>query len=54
MAGRRRIAYRKRPQNRFGMFLVSLVVILIMISVAIKSVELQQKVDAKTAEKTGD
>ena len=50
MAGRRRIAYRKRPQNRFGMFLVSLVVILIMISVAIKSVELQQKVDAKTAE----
>lgn len=50
MAGRRRIAYRKRPQNRFGMFLVSLVVILIMISVAVKSVELRQKVDAKTAE----
>ena len=50
MARRRKIAYRKRVQNRFGMFLVSLVVVMIMISVAIKSVELQQKVDAKTAE----
>lgn len=50
MAGRRRIAYRKRPQNRFGMFLVSLVVVMIMLSVAVKSVELQQKVDEKAAQ----
>lgn len=50
MARRRKIAYRKKPQNRFGMFLVSLVVVMIMVSVAIKSVELQQKVDDKRAE----
>lgn len=50
MAGRRKVAYRKRPQNRFSMFLVSLVVVMIMISVAVKSVELRQKVDAKSAE----
>lgn len=50
MARRRKIAYRKRHQNRFGMFLVSLVVLMIMILVAVKSVELQQKVDAKAAE----
>lgn len=50
MARQRRVAYRKRVQNRLGMFLVSLVVVLIMISVAVKGVELRQKVDAKTAE----
>lgn len=50
MARRRRVAYRKRPQNRFGMFLVSLVVIMILISVAVKGVELQQKVDEKAAQ----
>lgn len=50
MARRRRVAYRKKAQNRLGMFLVSLVVVLIMISVAIKGVELRQKVDAKAAE----
>mgnify|MGYP001107973299 FL=1 len=50
MARRRRVAYRKRAQNRLGMFLVSLVVVLIMISVAVKGVELRQKVDAKAAE----
>ena len=32
------------------MFLVSLVVVLIMIVVAVKSVELQQKIDAKAKE----
>lgn len=46
----RRIAYRKRTQNRFSMFLVSLVVVMIMIVVAVKSVELQQKIDAKVQE----
>lgn len=47
---RRKIAYRKRNQNRFSMFLVSLVVVMIMVAVAIRSVGLQQKVDEKTAE----
>lgn len=47
---RRRVAYRKRNQNRFSMFLVSLVVLMIMIVVAVKSVEIQDKIDAKSAE----
>lgn len=50
MARRRKVAYRKKQQNRFGMFLVSLVVVMIMVSVAVKSVELQQKLDDKQAE----
>ena len=51
MARRRRVAYRKRNQNRFSMFLVSLVVLLIMAAAAWRSVGLQQKIDAKTREK---
>ena len=47
---RRRVAYRRRNQNRFSMFLVSLVVVLIMIVVAVKSVDMQQKIDAKAKE----
>ena len=47
---RRKVAYRKRHQNRFSMFLVSLVVLMMMIVVAVKSVELQQKIDAKASE----
>ena len=39
---RRKAAYRKRHQNRFSMFLVTLVVL--MIIVAARSVELQQKI----------
>ena len=46
----RRVAYRKRNQNRFSMFLVMLVVLMIMIVVAVKSVELQGKIDAKAME----
>lgn len=46
----RKVAYRKRHQNRFSMFLVSLVVIMIMVVVAVKSVELQQKIDVKAQE----
>ncbi len=42
---RRKIAYRKRNQNRFSMILVSMVVIMITIVVAVKSVELRQKID---------
>ena len=50
MARGRRVAYRKRDQNRFGMFLVSLVVILILVLVEVRSLELQRKIDAKKAE----
>lgn len=46
---RRKVAYRKRSQNRFSMFLVSLVVILITIVVAVKSVELKQKLSTYEA-----
>ena len=45
MAGRK-VAYRKRNQNKFSMFLVTLVVLMIMIVVAVKSVELRQKIEA--------
>lgn len=47
---RRRIAYRKRSQNKFSMFLVSLVVVMIMVAVAARSVGLQTKIDEKAAE----
>lgn len=36
----RRVAYRKRRQNKFGMFLVFLVVIMICIVVAVRSVDM--------------
>lgn len=45
---KRKVAYRKRSQNRFSMFLVTLVVVMIMIVVAVKSVELRQKLDTYT------
>lgn len=51
MAGaRRRIAYRRKNQNRLSMFLVSVVVLMIMLVVTIKSVELRQKLDIKAQE----
>lgn len=39
----RKAAYRKRRQNRFGMFLASCVVIMLLVVVAFKSDELTQK-----------
>ncbi len=45
---KRKVAYRKKSQNRFSMFLVTLVVVMIMIVVAVKSVELRQKLDTYT------
>lgn len=39
----RKAAYRKRCQNRFGMFLASIVVIMLLIVVAVKSNELKDK-----------
>ncbi len=50
MERRRKAAYRKKPQNRFSMCLVSVVVIVIMIMVQVKNNELQQKIDAKNNE----
>ncbi len=47
---RRRVAYRKRHQNRFSMFLVTLVVVMVMTVVAVRSVGLQQKIDVKRQE----
>lgn len=46
---RRKVAYRKRHQNRFSMFLVSVVVILILVAVSVRSMELQKKLDTYTA-----
>ncbi|MDE5908888.1 MAG: septum formation initiator family protein [Lachnospiraceae bacterium] len=39
----RKAAYRKRRQNRFGMFLVSLVVVMLLIVVAFNSIGLMAK-----------
>lgn len=49
---RRKVAYRKRHQNRFSMFLVTLVVLMIMIVVAVDSVQLHKKIDEYTAQET--
>ena len=46
---RRRVAYRKKNQNRFSMILVTLVVIMISVVVAVHSVGLRKKIDAVTA-----
>ena len=40
---RQRIAYRKRRQNRFGMFLTGVVVLMMVVVVSIRSKELQEK-----------
>ncbi len=40
---RRRIAYRKRRQNRFGMFLTGVVVLMLVVVVAVRSNELKEK-----------
>lgn len=42
---RRRVAYRKNNQNRLSMFLVTLVVVMIMVVVAVKGVELQDRIN---------
>lgn len=39
----RKAAYRKKRQNRFGMFLVSIVVLMLLIVVTFSSVELMAK-----------
>ncbi len=39
----RRVAYKKKKQNRAGILLVSLVLVMMLIVVAVKSVELTEK-----------
>lgn len=46
---KRRSVYRKRRQNKFSMFLVTLVVVMILIVVAIKRVEISSKSDTNQA-----
>lgn len=47
---KKKVAYRKRQQNRWGMFLVTLVVLMIMAVVAYRSIELQASIDKKDEE----
>ncbi len=50
---RRRIAYRKRSQNRFGMFLTGVVVLMLVVVVAVRSHTLkttQAQYEAREAE----
>lgn len=42
---RRKVAYRKRRQNKFSMFLVSVVVLMILVTVTVRSVQLREKLD---------
>ncbi len=42
----RKAAYKKKRQNRFGMFLVSVVVVMMLIVVAFNSIELMAKKEA--------
>lgn len=46
---RRKTVYRKRRQNRFSMFLVTLVVVMILVVVAIKRVEIGAKMETNQA-----
>lgn len=39
----RRVAYRKKRQNKFGMFLVTIVIVMMLVVVTVRSVELKQK-----------
>ena len=43
---RRKVAYRKRRQNKFSMFLVSVVVLMILVTVTVRSVQLREKLDS--------
>lgn len=43
MATRRKVAYRKKRQNRMSMFLVTIVVVMIIIVVSIGSIQLKER-----------
>lgn len=47
---RRKVAYRKRNQNKLSMFLVTIVVLMIMVVVAVRSVEINRKLDEAAVE----
>lgn len=47
---KRRVVFRKKRQNRLGMFLVLMVVLMLLVVVSVKSVELRQKLEAYQAE----
>ncbi len=47
---KKKVAYRKKNQNKLSMFLVVLVVLMIMVVVAVRSVELRQKLEEVTAQ----
>lgn len=49
MAKKKRAAYRKKHQNKFSMFLVTIAVLMIMVVVAVDGVQLQRKIDEQTA-----
>ena len=46
---RRKAAYRKRRQNKFSMFLVSVVVLMILITVSVRSMQMKEKLEQYTA-----
>lgn len=47
---RRKAAYRKKVQNRFSMFLVSLALLMILVVVYISSINLQSRLDTLEAQ----
>lgn len=47
---RRKAAYRKKVQNRFSMFLVSLALLMILVVVYVSSINLQSKLDTLEAQ----
>ncbi|MCM1091408.1 MAG: septum formation initiator family protein [Butyrivibrio sp.] len=50
---RKKVAYRKRNQNRLSMVLVALVVTLITVAVAMRSMELTQRLEELTQTEQG-
>lgn len=49
-ATRKKVAYRKKMQNRFSMFLVMLVVILLLVIVGIRGMQLNDRLESLKAE----
>lgn len=47
---RKKAAYRKRVQNRFSMFLVTLALLMILAAVYVSSIRLQDKLDTLNAQ----
>ena len=47
---RKKVAYRKKMQNRFSMFLVMLVVLLLLVVVGVRGMQLNRRLDTLKAE----